>query len=248
MWFKVDDKLHDHEKVRGLDAAAVGLWALAGSWCGSNGTDGFVPATVVPRWSKSWKRLAAMLVDRRLWEPSERGHEAGWVFVNWTEYQPTRQETAEPLERIRWRRKQALKKNRALCEQVVQRDRGRCRYCDIVVNWQDRKSAKGGTYDHVDPNGDNTLENVVVACRRCNGRKKDRTPHEAGMALLPEPGPHAPGSGSEITRSEPEESGASGTPAREAVRDQIGSGSVRVGSGPSGAGSDRVPAPNGAHR
>ena len=31
--------------------------------------------------------------------------------------------------------------------------------------------------------GPHTWENVVAACRRCNTRKEDRLPHEAGMAL-----------------------------------------------------------------
>lgn len=229
MWFKVDDGLHDHRKARGVDCAALGLWTLAGSWCGQHGTDGFVPASVVPRWSRSWRKQAAELMRRGLWAESERDGEAGWEFVNWSDYQPSRQETTVPLDRLRWRRKQALKKDRALCEAVVARDRGSCRYCGTRVNWQDRKSGRGGTYDHVDPDGDNTLGNVVVACRRCNGRKKDRTPHEAGMTLLPEPGPYlAPDQAPE----EPEDLAPPGALTREAVRDQIGTGSVLVGSRP----------------
>lgn len=237
MWFKVDDGLHDHKKTRGLDCAAVGLWAMAGSWCGQHKTNGFVPASVVPRWSKAWKRLAAELVTRGLWERADQDGEDGWMFVNWTEYQPTQQETDVPLERLRWRRKNALKKDRDLCEFVVRRDRGCCRYCGTRVNWQDRKSPKGGTYDHIDPDGDNSRENVVVACRRCNGRKRDRTPHEAGMTLLPEPKPYdlAPDQAPEepdIQRSAPERSSAIKGLARETVRDQVGTGSVRVGSRP----------------
>ena len=32
--------------------------------------------------------------------------------------------------------------------------------------------------------GTHTWENVVAACRSCNARKGDRTPHEAGMHLV----------------------------------------------------------------
>lgn len=201
---------------------------MAGSWAGANKTDGFVPATVVPRWSRSWRRLAADLVARGLWAETEQGGQGGWQFVNWTEYQPSVEETDVPVERLRWRRKQALKKNRVLCDQIVERDRGMCRYCAQRVNWADRKSARGATYDHVDPDGDNSLENVVVACRRCNGRKRDRTPTEAGMVLLPVPTPYE--SGSDLAPEVPDPSGDSGALARETGRDQIGSGSVRVGS------------------
>ena len=43
MWFKVDDKLHDHRKARKAGKAAMGVWVLAGSWSMDNETDGFVP-------------------------------------------------------------------------------------------------------------------------------------------------------------------------------------------------------------
>lgn len=231
MWFKVDDRFHEHEKVRGLDPFAVGVWALAGSWCGQNKTDGFVPDTVVARWGKRWRNAAKELVERDLWEPAERGREVGWVFVNWMEWQPSREETDVPLDRLRWRRKNALKKNRGLCDEIVQRDRNQCRYCGVRVNWADRRSPRGATFDHIDPDGDNTRENVVVACRRCNGRKKDRTPHEAGMELRPEPGPYTSGSGAKEPEPNQNLSGAIGGLARETVRDQVGTGSVRVGPG-----------------
>ncbi len=242
MWFKVDDGLHDHGKVRRIDydLAAMGLWVLAGSWVGDNGTDGFVPASILRRWSGTWKRHAATLVRAGLWEPATVNDEAGWVFHDWVDCNPTEAEAKEPLERLRWRRKQALKKDRPLCEAVVARDRGMCRYCGIRVNWQDRKSAKGGTYDHVDPDGDNVLENVVVACRRCNGRKRDRTPTEAGIELLPVPGPYAAGSGSDQATKEPDASSTIKDPSLKAVRDQIGARSVRVGSRSEEP--DRVPA------
>ena len=35
--------------------------------------------------------------------------------------------------------------------------------------------------------GQHTWENVVAACRRCNTRKEDRLPHEAGMVLRSTP-------------------------------------------------------------
>ncbi len=44
--------------------------------------------------------------------------------------------------------------------------------------------------DHVIPRsrgGHTCWENVVTACERCNGRKGNRTPEEAGMSLLSQP-------------------------------------------------------------
>jgi hypothetical protein len=69
-----------------------------------------------------------------------------------------------------------------------------------LVNWKDRRSGQGATYDHVDPNEGNDLGNLVVSCRGCNSRKGSRTPEQAGMALL-DPGTLPPGPGLERARS-----------------------------------------------
>ncbi len=63
------------------------------------------------------------------------------------------------------------------------RDRHTCLYCGQVGN------GRGVTLtrDHVVPRvqgGRDTWENVVTACRVCNGRKGGRTPEQAGMPLL----------------------------------------------------------------
>lgn len=235
-WFKIDDQLHDHRKVRVVDdLAAMGLWTLAGSWSGANRTDGFVPESVLRRWSGSWKRLAEKLVRAEFWTVAERDGERGFEFHDWSDWQPSKEETTTDIGRLRWRRKNALSKNRDLCEQVVARDRGQCRYCAVRVNWQDRRGKTGGTYDHVDPDGENTLENVVVACRRCNGRKRDRTPTEAGMVLLPAPAPY------EEPVREPERSQV-GVGAHQAPPTRDGAEPDRVGIGV-GSDSGRVPAP-----
>lgn len=63
---------------------------------------------------------------------------------------------------------------------VFARDGHRCQYC-------------GGTaenIDHVVPRsrgGEHAWDNVVAACRRCNTRKENRLPHEAGMRLRRNP-------------------------------------------------------------
>ena len=73
---------------------------------------------------------------------------------------------------------------------VFARDGSRCQYCGSAAE----------NLDHVIPRskgGPHTWENVVAACRRCNTRKEDRLPHEAGMVLrsdaggAPPPGPAA---------------------------------------------------------
>lgn len=107
VFFAVDDKLHDHAKARRAQKAAIGVWALAGSWCGDNLTDGFVPAAVLPRWGT--KADVRRLVEARLWHTVDRdgqvvedcddclalhphglpNAEAGWLFHDWPSFQPT---------------------------------------------------------------------------------------------------------------------------------------------------------------
>ncbi len=70
---------------------------------------------------------------------------------------------------------------------VFARDGFRCQYC----------SQPADSIDHVQPRsrgGLHVWENVVACCRRCNTRKGDRFPEEAGMALSRRPrapSPHA---------------------------------------------------------
>ena len=54
------------------------------------------------------------------------------------------------------------------------RDGDQCRYCGIVVNWRDRKGARGGTYDHRNGiDGQADPDNVVVCCRACNSSRSN---------------------------------------------------------------------------
>jgi 5-methylcytosine-specific restriction endonuclease McrA len=69
-------------------------------------------------------------------------------------------------------------------ENVYLRDDYRCQYCG------DRFAPKLLTLDHVVPaskQGVKSWTNVVTACRDCNQRKANRTPHQAKMPLLTEP-------------------------------------------------------------
>jgi hypothetical protein len=70
---------------------------------------------------------------------------------------------------------------------IKDRDGDSCRYCGREVNWNDRKSERGGTYDHVIPvsqGGVDNLSNLVVCCRGCNFHKGARSPEQASMILL----------------------------------------------------------------
>lgn len=91
-WFKVDDQFHDHRKAAKAGVEAVGLWSLAGSWCADNLTDGFLPEYVPVRWTPRWRALSKRLIEAGLWNEHERDGEKGWLFHEWEERQPTRDE------------------------------------------------------------------------------------------------------------------------------------------------------------
>jgi 5-methylcytosine-specific restriction endonuclease McrA len=64
---------------------------------------------------------------------------------------------------------------------IFGRDLSSCQYCGMVFPSGKR------TLDHILPRwrgGRDTWENRVTCCRSCNHRKADRTPEEAGMALI----------------------------------------------------------------
>jgi 5-methylcytosine-specific restriction endonuclease McrA len=86
-----------------------------------------------------------------------------------------------------------------LVRYVVTRWRHRLGCTKAAVKARDRMCAYCGgsaeTVDHIVPRsrgGTLTWDNAVAACLRCNHRKADRTPTEAGMTLLLTPAAPAP--------------------------------------------------------
>ena len=75
---------------------------------------------------------------------------------------------------------QATRKN------IFTRDGYRCMYCGA------HKAGSELELEHILPRsrgGKNEWSNLVSACRKCNSRKNDRTPEEAGMPLIHRPLP-----------------------------------------------------------
>jgi 5-methylcytosine-specific restriction endonuclease McrA len=69
---------------------------------------------------------------------------------------------------------------------ILIRDRNTCQYCARVLPASDL------TLDHVHPRsrgGESDWENLVACCHRCNNRKGNRLPDEAGMRLIRTPRP-----------------------------------------------------------
>lgn len=91
-------------------------------------------------------------------------------------------------EEVEWERQRKRdNSNPAINVPVRLRDGDGCRWCGVVVNWSDRKGARGATYDHLEPQRGSTVETTVVACKSCNSSRKDG-PTPPGVAeLLPAP-------------------------------------------------------------
>ncbi|MGH7997179.1 MAG: HNH endonuclease [Opitutaceae bacterium] len=67
---------------------------------------------------------------------------------------------------------------------VFERDKNTCQYCARALPREQLN------LDHVIPRnrgGKTTWENIVCSCVRCNTRKANRLPHEAGMRLVRKP-------------------------------------------------------------
>tara|TARA_R110000782_G_scaffold61405_2_gene126491 strand:- start:218 stop:706 length:489 start_codon:yes stop_codon:yes gene_type:complete len=67
---------------------------------------------------------------------------------------------------------------------IIWRDNNRCQYCNKKF------LSCEFTLDHIMPKsrgGENTWNNLVACCKKCNQLKSDRTPQEAGMKLSKKP-------------------------------------------------------------
>lgn len=62
---------------------------------------------------------------------------------------------------------------------ILRRDHHKCQYCN--------RTDLPLTIDHIIPKskgGDDSWENLVTACVKCNNKKGDRSPEDAAMALI----------------------------------------------------------------
>jgi hypothetical protein len=128
------------------------------------------------------RKVSQRIADKLLEELADAGlveHVDGMlVLPRFEDENPPAETWHDPVKRERWARDKRLKRDGELCRRIKERDRNLCRFCGVRVNWDDRNGDTGGTYDHLDPDGDNSFNNVVVSCRGCNCAatgKRDRT-------------------------------------------------------------------------
>lgn len=77
-----------------------------------------------------------------------------------------------------------FRKNKFSKKNLFLRDNFECQYCGESC------SGKSGTIDHIVPRscgGKTDYLNCVIACKRCNFKKDNRTPAEANMPLRNQP-------------------------------------------------------------
>lgn len=181
-WIRYDDKFSNHPKVLALGNlrfAAMGVHLDAQCYVSSYLTDGTVPAGIVRKYPRA---IVEALVSSGLWR---RVGDGDIAIHDYLEYNPSKSQVM--AEREIAKRRSAMNADPTLTATIRQRDGDNCRYCGRRVNWRDRRSPIGGTYDHVLPlssGGGESEDNLVVACRACNLRKARRTPVQAGMVLL----------------------------------------------------------------
>lgn len=118
-----------------------------------------------------WKRLLEWSVRVGLLTPIDTDDGLPhWVLINDPKFVHIR--TAAELE-AEDRKRDAAKKPH-LVRDVRRRDGDSCRYCQILVVWDGRKSARSGELDHRNPSEYATHpDHLVVACRSCNGARQD---------------------------------------------------------------------------
>jgi hypothetical protein len=85
VWFKVDDRFHQHPKVRTAGNAAIGLWIRCGTYCSQYETDGFVPRNVAD--SYGTRVQIDKLIRAGLWVPVN----GGWQMSDYLDYNPSHQ-------------------------------------------------------------------------------------------------------------------------------------------------------------
>ncbi len=178
-WVRIHDGAMTHPKIVGLTDKAFRLWVWGLSYSQQHLTNGSI--TIAAAKLTRVFSAAQLLVQEKLWDATPGGFQIH-DYLDWNDSKEVVIE-ARQLARVRM----ALVRDPQLRQALRDRDRDICRYCSIEVNWADRKSRAGATYDHVIPGGGDSLDNLVIACRGCNSRKNQRTPEQAGLVLQPPP-------------------------------------------------------------
>jgi hypothetical protein len=103
--FTPDDDFHDHADTWDLSDCAAALLTRAGSWSARNSNNGFVPSSMLARFSSDPVQAARELVRRNVW----RRVKGGYQFTDWARWG----ELTEDIERRRSDAAERQRKHRA---------------------------------------------------------------------------------------------------------------------------------------
>lgn len=100
-WSRLDANIATNHKTLALLGVKGGDHALlvnlfSHGYCAGHGTDGFIPKAALGTFHGTTKD-AALLVEVGLWDDAD----GGWEVHDWTEYQPTSEETQKRSQRAR---------------------------------------------------------------------------------------------------------------------------------------------------
>lgn len=101
----------------------------------------------------------------------------------------------ERADAVKDRRRKSARKTELLGDeflqrQIILRDGMQCRYCTRKLRKtgvKDTRSKDKLTFDHIDPDGPNVLENIVVACQDCNNSYREVPVDDKLRDLRPAP-------------------------------------------------------------
>lgn len=189
-FIRLSDNYIDHPKFTALSDGSFRLWHEAMAFCRKHQTDGLIPKkTMLEFTSYGPKRLEQLLTP---WLEGKNPlivivPKFGFKVHDYLEWNLSKEQ--ENQQRKETRLRVAMNRDGGFRRALRERDGDACRYCGCAVIWADRRGPTGATYDHVDPNGGESADNIVISCRGCNSRKGSRTPEVAEMRLLPPPKP-----------------------------------------------------------
>lgn len=152
-------------------------------------TDGVVSdGTVAMMGGRHWQHWAQEAAQAGYWTRVEVDGRPGWqILDDSTNFVHIRRKAEVEWERQR--RRDAS--DSGLIVPVRLRDGDACRYCGVIVNWRDRKSGRGGTYDHrTAGQAARNPDDLRVACNACNGFRSNNP--DADERRPPRPAPAEP--------------------------------------------------------
>lgn len=100
-WSRLDANVATNHKtlallgMRGGEHALL-VWMFSHGYCAGHGTDGFIPKAAIGTFHGTAKD-AVLLVEVGLWDECE----GGWEVHDWSDYQPTSEESRARSERAR---------------------------------------------------------------------------------------------------------------------------------------------------